>query len=67
MGSESGRAHHQAGIDTSPSDADQAVTAIVKSAMPTGSSSRCQPRSFHVEGSEKSAFRRSTNLPLDER
>ena len=55
------------GHDTSPSDADHAVTAMVKSAMPTGSSSRCQPRSFHVEGSEKSALRRATNLPFDDR
>ena len=51
----------------SPSEADHAVTTMVKSAMPTGSSSRCQPRSFHVDGSEKSALRRSTNLPLRDR
>ena len=67
VGSDFGSAHHQAGMVTSPSVADHAVTTIMKSAMPTGSSSRCQARSFHVDGSEKSAFRRSTNLPFDDR
>ena len=59
----SGSAHHQAGIEISPSEADHAVTAMVKSAMPTGSSSRCQARSFHVDGSEKSALRRLRKPP----
>ena len=67
VGSDSGSAHHQAGMVISPSVADHAVTTIAKSAMPTGSSSRCQARSFHVDGSEKSALRRATNLPFDDR
>ena len=49
---------------TRPSEADHAVTAMVKSAMPTGSRSRCQARSFHVEGSEKRAFRRLRKPPV---
>ena len=64
VGSDSGSAHHQAGMEISPSEADHAVTAIVKSAMPTGSSSRCQARSFHVDGSEKSALRRVQELAV---
>ena len=64
VGSESGSAHHQAGMVSSPSGRRPRGHRDAKSAMPTGSSSRCQPRSFHVEGSEKSALRRSTNLPF---
>ena len=64
VGSESGSAHQKAGMETSPKEADHAVTTMTKSAMPTGSSSRCQPRSFHVEGSEKSALRRAQELAV---
>ena len=48
VGSASGSDHHQAGIEMSPSDTLHAVTATTKSMIPTGSSSRCQPRSFQV-------------------
>ena len=49
---------HQAGIDSSANVTPQQQTAIVKPAIPTGSSSRCQARSFHCWPSEKIPFSR---------
>ena len=55
--------HHQAGRSSRPAVVAQVVTAIVKPAIPTGSSSRCQARSFQVVGSAKTARRRAHTDP----
>ena len=50
---------YQSGIVMRPSVHAQHTTATVNPTMPIGSSSRCQPRSFHVWASANIALRRS--------